>query len=41
MLGVAYMSNATAQIVKNLAASHALAAETVSSLTEAPTKGGW
>jgi len=41
MVGVAYMSNATAQIDKKLAADLALAAETVSPLTEAPTKGDW
>jgi hypothetical protein len=41
MVGVAYMSNATAQIEKNPGADHALAAETVSPLSEAPTKEGW
>jgi hypothetical protein len=41
MVSVAYMSTATAQIDKNLEADHALAAETASSIIEAPTKGGW
>lgn len=40
MAVVAYMSNATAQIDKNLAADYALGAEAVGFLKEAPTEVG-
>jgi hypothetical protein len=40
MVGVAYMTNATAQIDTKLTGDHAPAAETTGLLTEAPTKVG-